>query len=63
MTMMVIVLNTAGRWKHTHVLSSLTLVIGVAAVSASYVQVRNYTGICCSFPSLGISDAPVACLV
>jgi len=53
---MMIVLNTVSRWKHTHVLSSLTLVIGVAAVGASYMQVRNYIGICPSFPSLEISE-------
>jgi hypothetical protein len=56
--MMMIVLNTVRRWKHAHVLSSLTLVIGVAAVSASYMQVRNYTAICSSFPSSGISECP-----
>jgi hypothetical protein len=55
---MMIVLNTVSRWKHTHVLSSLTLVIGVAAVSASYMQVWNYTRICSSFQSLGISECP-----
>jgi hypothetical protein len=58
MMMMMIVLNTASHWKHTHVLSSLNLVIGVAAVRASYMQVRNYAGICSSFPSLGISQFP-----
>jgi len=57
--MMMITLNTVSRWKHTHVLSSLTLVIVVAAVSASYMQVRNYTRICSFFPSLGISECPV----
>ena len=56
--MVMIVLNTASRWKRTHVLLSLTLVTAVAAVSASYMQVRNYTGICSSFPSLGISEFP-----
>jgi hypothetical protein len=53
-----IVLSAVSRWKNTHVLSSLTVVIGVAAVSASYVQVRNYTGVRSSFPSLGISECP-----
>ena len=56
---MMIVLNTVTRWKHTHVLSSLTLVSGVAAVSASYMQVWNYTRICSSFQSLGISECPI----
>jgi hypothetical protein len=56
--MMMIVLNTVSRWKHTHVLSYLTLVTGVAAVSARYMQVLNYTGICSSFPSFGISECP-----
>ena len=57
--MVMIVLNTVSRWKHTYVLLSLTLVmIGVAAVSASLMQVRNYTVICSSVPSLGISECP-----
>jgi len=59
MMIMMIVLNTASRWKHTHILSSLKLVIGVVAVGARYMQVRNYTGICPSFPSLGISEFPI----